>query len=194
MMAHLNRDYLALLIADGGAPLASDVMKVLREAPPPLLDSIASCSFALFVMRMPGEVQTPGPVPQVNDPAIDRYGISLSSDGTWPAFVAATWSFAWHLCRTSPLAARVMLGLPATAIGQAAGLEPWQLRHLAGRQCAPVAPRWPSNPCFWPDLVRYADNQSPLRLTASRLLGMQLLAADVGTAPATSQRRPGSRS
>ncbi len=195
VLAGLNRDYLDLLIVgwrDGLDLLGTPVMRELGTAPPAILDSIAACSYSLFAFDF---ASTQGavdpPAPQVHDPVTQRYSVGPWEVGAWPAFTTTALFFAWHLSCNSPLSARVMLGLSATDADTIAALEPWQLRHLAGRQPAPLRPRWSGNPCFWPDLVRFADNQHPLRLALARLLGVQLLAADLQAPPHGSARRRG---
>ena len=99
--------------------------------------------------------------------------------------------------------------LPATAAGRAminvssndgaavpaaaalAAVDLWKLRSVAACQVLPLPPRWSGNPCFWPDLLRSALALDPLRLDLAKLLGVQLLAADLHPWRASPQRRRG---
>ncbi len=192
LLIKINRDYLDLLIAgwqEGASVLDDGVMSQLGGVPAEVLDSIAACSYALFALEFPADFSATRIASQVHDPVTERYSTSAGDAGAWPAFITTAWFYAWHLSRNSPLSARVMLGLSIAGAEELARLDPWQLRHIAGRQPAPLSPRWPTNPCFWPDLVRFADNRNPLRLCVARLLGMQLLAADMVPLPAARERR-----
>jgi hypothetical protein len=192
LLIKINRDYLDLLIAgwqEGAGLLDDGVMTRLGGVPAEVLDSIAGCSYALFALEFPADVSATRIASQVHDPVTERYSTAAGEAGAWPAVITTAWFYAWHLSRNSPLSARVMLGLSIAGAEELARLDPWQLRHIAGRQPAPLSPRWRANPCFWPDLVRFADNQNPLRLSAARLLGMQLLAADMVPLPTARERR-----
>jgi len=193
VLAGLNRDYLDLLLAgrlEGVELLGVRVMDELGAATPAVLDSIAACSYALFALEPSLALRAVDPAaPQVNDPVTERYGGSPRDGGAWTAFTTAALSFAWHLSRNSPIAARVMLGFQLLTADAMAAVDPWQLRYIAGQQPVPLKPRWGSNPCFWPDLVRCAMAQSALELDLARLLGLQLLAAEMQPGPRTAERR-----
>lgn len=190
LLIKLNRDYLDLLIASPDEPdPLGEVVSLLRRVSPQVLDSIASCSYALFALEFPRDISAAEvAAPQVHDPVTQRYG-TAGDVGAWPAFITTAWFYAWHLSRNSPLSARIMLGLSIAGAEELARLDPWQLRYLTGRQRAPLPPRWRTNPCFWPDLVRFADNHNPLKLIVARLLGLQLLAADTVPLPVVRERR-----
>jgi hypothetical protein len=49
-------------------------------------------------------------------------------------------------------------------------------------------PRWPTNPAFWPDLIRLAAANDTRRLGTARLLGTQLIAAELELACVLSRR------
>ena len=56
---------------------------------------------------------------------------------------------------------------------------PWRVKRIAAELARPLSPRWPTNPRFWPDLVRFAAREDWVRLTAAQLLGNQLLATEL---------------
>lgn len=188
----LNRDYLDLLIASTGADAVSlppAVLDGLRQASAMALDAMSACSYSLFVIeaRQVGAVDNPtGNC--VHDPVTKRYGAGAFEGGAWPSFTMAALSFAWQLCRQSPMSARVMLGFSESAAAALAAMDSWKLRSMASRQVLPLQPRWSGNPCFWPDLLRSAGAMDPLRLDLARLLGVQLLAADLHAWRATPER------
>jgi hypothetical protein len=187
----LNRHYLDLLIAtpgDESIPLAPAVLDGLHQVSPAALDAMSTCSYSLFVIdtRQVDWLDNPGNY--VHDPVTRRYGTGVLEGGAWPPFAMAALSFAWQLCRQSAMSARVMLGFSESAAAALAAMDPWKLRSIAGRQVLPLQPRWSGNPCFWPDLLRSAGAMDPLRLDLAKLLGVQLLAADLHAWRATPQR------
>lgn len=190
LLGRLNRDYLDLITGDGAhGLLGAELMRELSQADAGMRDAMARCSYSLFTLGLPeGFAAEANAVPTVHDTAARRYGALTNDAGSWPAFITTAWFFAWHLSRNSPLTARFMLGLQADQAARVADFAPWQLRHLAAIQPAPLPPRWHTNPCFWPDLVRFARNRQPLRLTAAQLLGVQLLAADAERPPPRPRR------
>jgi hypothetical protein len=191
----LNRDYLDLLIASpGGDPvsLSPIVLDGLRQASPKGLDAMSACSYSLFVIEARHVAAVDSPVGScVHDPVSRRYGAGPPEAGAWPSFAQAALSFAWQLCRQNPMSARVMLGFTEATATALAAMDPWKLRSVAARQLLPLQPRWSGNPCFWPDLLRSAGAMDPLRLDLARLLGVQLLAADLHAWQAAPQRRRG---
>lgn len=183
LMHRLNRDYLDLLTgperrgdSEAGPLLAPALLQELAGADDTRRNAIAACSYALFALGFPQAIPDQG-MARVEDPVAERYRHG-DETGAWAAFITTVWFFAWHLSRSSPLSARFILGLTLEEAAVLAGFVPWQLRHLVMLRTAPLAPRWRTNPCFWPDLVRFAGGGQSLRLTAAHLLGVQLLAAE----------------
>lgn len=86
---------------------------------------------------------------------------------------------AWHVASSSALAARVLYAMSdatARALGCA---QLWYVRRIATDHPALLMPRWPTNPGFWPDLVRFAAANDTERLATAKLLGNQLIAAEL---------------
>jgi hypothetical protein len=194
-LVRLNRDYLDLLLASPGgdsALLAPAVLDGLRQASPMTLDAMSACSYSLFVIEARQVAAVDSPVGNcVHDPISKRYGAGALEGGAWPSFTMAGLSFAWQLCHQSPMSARLMLGFPEAAAAALAAVDLWKLRSVAACQVLPLPPRWSGNPCFWPDLLRSALALDPLRLDLAKLLGVQLLAADLHPWRASPQRRRG---
>lgn len=192
-LVRLNREYLDLLVADPGDAaglLSPRVLPKLREASRESREVMAACRYALFVLEAPPSDLLGGTLaPSVHDPVSEHYGRGILEGGAWPAFTMDALSFAWQLCRQNPLAARVMLGLSGPVAEAMAATDTWSLRRTAVRQTSPLRPRWSDNPCFWPDLLRSADNRDTLQLDLARLLGVQLLAADLNASRVGKERR-----
>ncbi|HEY7928726.1 MAG TPA: hypothetical protein VID71_01860 [Steroidobacteraceae bacterium] len=98
-----------------------------------------------------------------------------ADDPAWVALRRRTLLLGWHLARSQPLAARVLLGMsPASAECIAArrltDLE--ELAEGAGR----MAPRWEQQPQIWRQLLR-ASHAAAEELRWAQLRGLQLLAA-----------------
>lgn len=183
LLRRLNRGYLDLLTLteEGEALLAPELMRDLAAADGTRRDAIAACAYSLFAFELPEAVFDPDGAPQVHDLGAGDYRVA-GDNSLWAAFATAAWFFAWHLNRSSPLSARLMLGLKPAQASVLANLVPWQLCQLVALQSAPPVPRWRSNVCFWPELVRFAGSEHSLRLTVAHLLGLQLLAAEAGPA------------
>ena len=86
---------------------------------------------------------------------------------------------AWHTAAVSRIAARFLFGM-SEGIATSLSCTPlWQLRRIAIDCAGLLTPRWPSNPAFWPDLIRFATTGNQAKLEAARLLGTQLIAAEL---------------
>jgi hypothetical protein len=97
---------------------------------------------------------------------------------------------AWHVATTNPLAARVVYAMPHATAQRLAAAELWQIRCIATSHATLLMPRWPTNPAFWPDLIRFAAANDTRRLLTAQLLGSQLIAAELELACAMSRRDP----
>jgi hypothetical protein len=58
----------------------------------------------------------------------------------------------------------------------------WRVKRIAAEHANLLAPRWPTNPRFWPDLVRFATQEDLPQLETAKLLGNQLIAAELTAA------------
>jgi hypothetical protein len=100
-----------------------------------------------------------------------------------------TLTFAWHLTRAQPVAARVLLGIPPACVTLIAALTLRQIHALAERHPHWLRPRWPSQREWWRALLAAAAAGEPRALERARLHGLTLLAAEVralpGAQPAT---------
>jgi hypothetical protein len=87
--------------------------------------------------------------------------------------------YAWHVTTSSPLAARLIYAMPETVAERLMAAPPWYVRRLAVHHASLLLPRWPTNPGFWPDLVRFAVADDRQRLATAKVLGSQLIAAEL---------------
>ena len=97
---------------------------------------------------------------------------------------------AWHVAATNTMAARVVYAMPYVTARRLASTPLWQIRCIAASYGVLMLPRWPTNPAFWPDLIRFAAMNDARRLHTTRLLGTQLIAAELEVACAMSRREP----
>lgn len=86
---------------------------------------------------------------------------------------------AWHVAVTHPVAARVVYGMGEATLQAFGKVALPRVVLAAGMQCEVLAPRWPGNPVFWPDLIRFARGGDMRRLAVTHLLGAQLIAAEL---------------
>lgn len=108
----------------------------------------------------------------------ERYaGTGASSLRT--LFVEIAFVQAWHIAGTHPLAARMIYSMSESVRERIAALSLWQVRRIVAEHAKLMTPRWPNNPCFWPDLIAFAKAGDATRLAATQSLGMQLIAAEL---------------
>jgi hypothetical protein len=86
---------------------------------------------------------------------------------------------AWHIAATHPLAARVLYSMSERVRARLAAAPLWRLRHIASEHQKLLSPRWPTNACFWPDLLSFAQAGDSVRLATTQLLGTQLIAGEL---------------
>jgi hypothetical protein len=91
-------------------------------------------------------------------------------------------TFAWHLARTQPGAARLLLGMPAACAEAIAALTLRRIHTLAERHPEWLRPRWPGRTQVWRELLGAADAGEPRALEQAHMRGLTLLAAEVRAA------------
>lgn len=87
--------------------------------------------------------------------------------------------YAWHVATSSPLAARLIYAMPESVAQRLTAAPTWYVKRLAVHHALLLMPRWPTNPGFWPDLVRFAAAGDNQRLATAKVLGSQLIAAEL---------------
>ena len=195
----LNLDYLELLLAERAAGtcatqiqhLPSNQVEQLAALPARALRLIAGTSYTLYSLGFEDDSfwnsicanATQALLPSV----VHRY--ARAGDGSAQyAFCKDALLHAWHVAATSPLAARVLYAMPQVTAQRLAAAPLWQVRCIAASHARLLMPRWPTNPAFWPDLIRLAAANDVRRLGTARLLGTQLIAAELELACVLSRR------
>lgn len=197
----LNLDYLELLIAERDTPQGS---AQLQHLPPRqrvtlaalstrALRALAAMPYTLYSLGFEDEhfwdsvctnatASTPASVTQ-------RYA-QMGDASAQYSFCNLALLHAWHVAGTNTMAARVIYAMPYVTARRLASTPLWQIRCIAASYSLLMLPRWPTNPAFWPDLIRFAGINDARRLHTTRLLGTQLIAAELEVACAMSRRDP----
>lgn len=193
----LNLDYLQLLIletqefpAEAYAQLPAldaGLSSAMADAPLSRLAELAECGLSLFTLSLHNaalwqRIASIG----VHDAMSRRYAAageaadaSRQGLGRRSAFMECALFYAWHLANSDRRAALNCLGMPVHTADIFASLKLWQLRNMAMKHPQLLAPRWPANTCFWPDLVQYLSTGDRRHLDHARLLGAQLMAQEL---------------
>lgn len=197
----LNQDYVELMLAErllpvpglGGDALPAKTLDALEALDAAARGALAACPFTLYTLGFDDQrfwdAALGGESPRHGDCGVEaRYG-AISPAPMHAAFCELTLFLAWHTAQSQRLAARFLFGMPDPVVQLFAHAPLWRIRRVALDYPGLVAPRWPRNPAFWPDLIRFADADDA-RLEAARLLGNQLIASELdGTLPRPVRRR-----
>jgi hypothetical protein len=92
--------------------------------------------------------------------------------------------YAWHLTRSQPAAARLLLGMAPSSVASIARHTLRQIQGLAEAHPEWLRPRWPARVQVWRELLLAAGSGEPARLERARLRGLTLLAAEARHASA----------
>lgn len=184
-LAALNLDYLELLIAAAASPasgglqsLPDRVLESLRKADRASLRLLASAAFSLYSLGFEDQEFWRTAL-RIDASSIDaRYG-TVSAAVVQSSFCEIALLHAWHVAVSQPLAARLIHGMSATLVASMTNAQFWQLRRIAVDYPGLLMPRWPANPCFWPEMVKFSIAGDTRRLHALQQLGHQLLAIDL---------------
>jgi hypothetical protein len=212
VLAHLqqlNLDYLDVLVAGESS---SDCPAQIDALPARLDKAIAALSSSgrRFLTALPYTLYSLGfedtafwraachvgrPPPE--SPVDQRYPAGATS--MQRSFSEVALMHAWHVAVCNRLAARVIYAMPDAVLEGIVATPLWRLRWIAAAHPTLLSPRWPTNPGFWPDLVRFASVGDARRLAMAKLLGSQLIAAELelatgrcpraGTSPRLRARR-----
>jgi hypothetical protein len=96
---------------------------------------------------------------------------------------------AWHVTSTSRMAARVVYAMPDSVAARFVAMPLSQICRMAFEHPDLLMPRWPTNPGYWPDLLRFAQAHDRERLATAKLLGSQLIAAELEVTAARHRHR-----
>ncbi len=89
------------------------------------------------------------------------------------ALLRTTLTLAWHVCRTAPHAAGVLLGLPPGSRDAIARLRLGDLEHLARSRTHCLRPRWENQPQMWTELLMAARGDGDRALEEFKLRALQ---------------------
>lgn len=87
-------------------------------------------------------------------------------------------TYGWHLARSRPAAARVLLGMSPLCAERIAGCTLRQIACLADQHPEWLQPRWSARVPVWRELLGAAICGDEAALERARLRGLQLLAAE----------------
>ncbi len=179
----LNRDYLELVIAErsvqgGTCHLPERVVEALANCSVEGRQAIATASFSLYSLGFEDQHFWRSALQVGQQPIDARYGV-LSAAILQSAFCEVALLHAWHVAVTRPIAARMLYGMPPAIIDRMAKVQLWQLKRIAADYPGLLMPRWPANPCFWPDLIQFARGGDLQRLVTAQQLGHQLIALEL---------------
>src|SRR5262245_52589967 len=185
-----NRDYLDLLVLEhraGATPIPGRVVSALADLPETARRALAAVPFTLYSFgfedqelwrnALSGALRAPG----IDARGLEGRYIAGAGAGLERAFRELAILHAWHVAVSNPMAARIVYSMPPMTATRLAAAPVWHLRWIAATRATLLQPRWPTNPCFWPDLVRFAAAGDP-RLKTVQLLGSQLIAAELDAA------------
>jgi hypothetical protein len=186
----LNSDYLELLATER---TPDECMGQLQYFAPRLKASFAGLSlehrarlaatpYTLYSLRFEDVRFWQAASRTPRQPIEERYAVAPSGGSFRALFVEIAVLQAWHIANTHPLAARVLYSMGEAVRERVAIMPLWQVKHIVAERARILTPRWPMNPCFWPDLLAFAKTGDSARLAATQLLGTQLIAAELAAA------------
>jgi hypothetical protein len=196
-LCDLNLDYLELVIAErvgagaSGIPCLSErLLDELAECSLESRQALAAAAFSLYSLGFEDQQFWRTALHTGEQPIDARYRV-LSSTVMRTAFCEIALVHAWHVAVMQPLAARVVYGMPTAIIDRMALVRLWQLKRIAADYPGLLMPRWPSNPCFWPDMIKFARAGDLRRLGTVQQLGHQLIAVELQAhaAPSSAARQ-----
>ncbi|MBL8272106.1 hypothetical protein [Steroidobacter sp.] len=198
---HLNLDYLDLLVSESTAPAGATQLQHLQTKhraalcalPRQALKAVAEVPYTLYSLGFEEEgfwdsVCTAATA--INPSSVTQRYSPGEDTSAQCAFCEVALLYAWHVVATNMMAARVTHAMPAMTASRLAKTPLWEIKRIAASHEILMMPRWPTNPAFWPDLIRFAASNDTRRLTTTRLLGTQLIAAELEVACPLSRREP----
>jgi hypothetical protein len=191
-LTELNELGLALLAEQSAVPggAASGLLQPLAELWRALDGAArrraASCPYLLLDAGFgdPARWRTPPAAAQIGDAATDRY-LRYFSVPTAIEVARLVFIYAWHLSRSQPAAARLLLGMPAASVALIGRYTLRQIQALAESHPEWLRPRWPARVQVWRELLLAAASADATFLERARLRGLTLLAAEARLAAAS---------
>jgi hypothetical protein len=197
----LNLDYLELLVAerdfsDGSTQLQHLPPRhraALGALSPRALRALAAMPYSLYSLGFEDEnfwnAVCESATSSASAMAVQRYA-RVGDASAQCSFCELALLHAWHVAAKNTMAARMVYAMPYATARRLVNTPLWQIRCIAGSYAELMMPRWPTNPAFWPDLIRFAASNDARRLHMTRLLGTQLIAAELEVSCEISRRCP----
>jgi hypothetical protein len=182
----LNADYLELLAAEHEASgraaqlqyFSPKLQTALAQLHAPTRDRIARAPYALYSLCFE-DVRFWQVACAPASAALEARYVANSSLWLQGPFCEVALIYAWQTASAHPMAARMLYSMSAPVCEVLTATPLWQIKQIAGDYPGLLIPRWPSNPVFWPELLRLASLEDPYRLAAAQLLGLQLISAEL---------------
>jgi hypothetical protein len=180
----LNLDYLDLVVAEH-----TSNCNAVRRLPDRVLDALVECTleqrqalatatYSLYSLGFEDQYFWQAALRMADEPIEAKYGV-LSASIVEAAFCEIALMHAWHVAQSQPIAARVLYGMPTAIVNGMSVAKLWQLKRIAADYPGLLIPRWPTNPRFWPDLIKFARSGDLQRLHTAQQLGRQLMAVEL---------------
>lgn len=197
----LNLDYLELLVAERGSTDGSTQLQhlpprhraALGALSPRALRALAAMPYSLYSLGFEDEnfwdAVCESATSSASALAVQRYA-RVGDASAQCSFCELALLHAWHVAAKNTMAARMVFAMPYATARRLVNTPLWQIRCIAGSYGELMMPRWPTNPAFWPDLIRFAASNDTRRLHMTRLLGTQLIAAELEVSCELSRRCP----
>ncbi|MBV9726243.1 MAG: hypothetical protein JO299_13870 [Gammaproteobacteria bacterium] len=190
-LAELNELALALLAEQaavrcaGASTLLPPFAELWRALDGVARRRAAACPYLLLDARFgePACWRTPPGAAEVGDAATERYTPHFSVPAATEV-ARLVFFYAWHLARSQPAAARLLLGMPPATIAAISRHTLRQIQALAEAHPEWLRPRWPARVQVWRELLLAAGSGEAAQLERARLRGMTLLAAEARLAAA----------
>jgi len=193
----LNCDYLDLLrtrrydvAAPSASALSAKVLNALAELSPARRRALAAVPYTLYSLGFEDQELWRQHAATGTAVGADRRYFAIEAASALQAFCEVALFHAWHVAVLHPFAARVVYSLPDATAARLVVTPLWHLRWIARTGPSLLLPRWPTNPCFWSDLVRFASEGDERRLRTAQLLGSQLIAAELQAAAYDAEQLP----
>lgn len=178
----LNYDYLDLLITPRGpARLQAQRFSAATLAALTALSSeerrrLAAAPYTLFRLVLDGACLWSTPCNAAAPSTPERYA---SSTSVGASFCETALMHAWCVGSSARVALRLTYGLTDEVARRLSAAPLWRLKRIAHDHPEVLAPRWPTNPAFWPQLATLAAAGDEARLRSALLLGHQLIAGEL---------------
>ncbi len=166
----LNLDYLELLVAERDAADGSTQLQylpprqrvALGALSPRALRALAAMPYSLYSLGFEDEnfwnAVCESAMSSASALAVQRYA-RVGDASAQCSFCELALMQAWHVAGKNTMAARMLYAMPHATARRLVNTPLWQIRCIAGSYGELMMPRWPTNPAFWPDLIRFAASE-----------------------------------